>query len=57
MKFRMKKLEMNQLAEVQGGNPCFYLGVGAVLTVFGGPLFWAAANGAIALTASRMGCF
>ena len=53
----MKKLEMNQLAEVQGGNPCFYLGVGAVLTVFGGPLFWAAANGAIALTASRMGCF
>ena len=56
MTFTMKKLEINQLAEAQGGNPCFYLGLGAVLTIGGGPLFWAVANVGIAVTANRMGC-
>ena len=33
----MKKLEMNQLAEAQGGN-CFLAGAGLALSFAGGPL-------------------
>ena len=53
----MKKLEINYLSEISGGNTCFWLGFAAVVTVLTGPIGWAAANAGIAVTAHHAGCF
>ena len=53
----MKKLEINQLEQTQGGKACAYLGLAAALSFAFGPAVALGTNLVVAVVASGIGCF